>query len=146
MNTILPIHVVSPKKKKLARILLIVGICLTITVATVVVLEETTHLVPVEAGAFDCVAGLLATGFTFISMAMAPPAGVAAIFGWGAGAVSTGLSVSACQTGALKNMIAAAYARHGLGYAAVFKGYVCSITFKCWATYKAATGGSSGSW
>lgn len=150
MNTIMSIHVVSPKRKKLARVLLIFGICLTMTVATVVVLEETTHVVPATAASFDCVAGLLATGATFISLAIDPPLGIAALFGWGGGAVGMLLSYRACQNPYMKSLLARAYLQHHMDYVAYFTGYFCTIKWlslhtTCWAQY-AGGGGSSGSW
>lgn len=136
---------VTPRpQQRLARLLLVIAALLALTAVSVTVLEQV-HVVPAEAGVFDCVAGLLASGFTFISMAVDPPAGIAAIFGWGAGAVGSALSVKSCQTGSLKSMIAAAYARHGDPYGVIFRGYICTTPFRCSGSYKSLAG-SSGSW
>lgn len=91
-----------PKRRRLVGILAALVLLVSVSTAVTTAVEEPT---PVQAGTTDCVVGILVGGAGFISLWLAPPAGVAAWLGWGSALTGTALSVQSCQTSYLRSVL-----------------------------------------
>lgn len=135
---------------RLRRLIAAISLCLALTIATTVVLEQV-DVATVDAVNVQCIAGLLGTGFTFIGMALAPPVGaVVRIFA--AGSVITDIiGINSCQTGYFKQVLRNYYAAHGMSTALIVRSYACSAGMRCTVVYSGGVGsggggGGSGPW